>query len=126
MTSNEFASQVEATRQKYPEWFEVAEALGTTPIDDKADEFDELMSVLAGLKPMELYATTIVAGECGNSTLLALISQFSLEVFEYQQAQAAQATTVVDKFANNRTVEQYAFIEVTATQLLFNSDAPVQ
>lgn len=122
--AHEFITQTESSWAKYPVWFEAAEAVGATPVTDDLAEFEGLAHAVYSLSPMELYAATVVAAECGNTPLLAVIAQFSQEMFEHSQAEAVRATQSVEKFTHEQRVEQFGVIQATATQLLFDSDTP--
>lgn len=121
MNANTFPVLAEATHNKYPQWFEYAEALATTPYEDSAVDAKDIIIALAECGPMELYVIAKIAGESGNLGLLQLIPQMAEEKQYEAIIEAELLVGTAQKFQETQRALHFSAVAAEATQLLFNA-----
>lgn len=121
MNVNTFPALAEATHSKYPQWFEYAEALATTPYEDSAVDAKDIIIALVETGPMELYIIAKIAAESGNLSLLQLIPQIAEEKQYEAIIEAELLAGTAQKFQETQRAMHFSAVAVEATQLLFNA-----
>ena len=121
MYANTFPEQAEATHSKYPKWFEIAEALATTPYKDSAPDAKDIIAALAACNATELYVVAKIATECGNFALVPLIAQIAEEQQHAAFGESEATANPALKFQQAQLAQDYSGAAAAATQFLFDA-----